>query len=715
MNRMFARHRQIITRRDGLTSSIPETLVGVLVKLAVASMIGTLLVGVFTYSSTASASTNVSATAQAASISFADQARNADRIFGRDTNNVFFVKYDGAGGCSVDSWKTVATGSSNTLTRGRFTLTGAQCDNSSAVFTASANDNPKPVLRNLGTVTITYANVAGRVVTFPGGVPTLASGTQPTNVTKAEWASTNPESVELTTTALTGGVLASAKPVVLSGRAPVVVAAPATGNIVTPDTTAPAPTAVTVTVARSTTTGVSYGGLREAITVSFTGGICPGPTTYAAKFVPTIPNAADYRVYTVQTAEFTGTLTGAAVPMELDGVPNGASGDAIVEAKCAPDAAQASGVKHYHQSMPTPTWAKSVDPTSPETHIITVNNVVSSARVFYRIGQSPLAPLRFETLDTGVSGGGGDGKWYYRETETIPFTVTYPLGTAYGLNLDYYVRAFIPGADYPSGYINQTITTPITVPNAINWTWTGGSKTAAPFDGYLSWYAFPIGPTTCPAGTTLMYHPVAYDDTSVTPYIRNTAAPLMDLGWTSATSSPTLLTGTQLHVYYPNQQLQLEFPTACRVDLNGRMILSTAGAGFVKNTAWATPTMPAWAGSTTWKKTESPTTSIFDICRNLGTVTCTKSSYGDSIVPGWATPTCPANHDLTSTSMDITDWNGVKTTAAWGTAMGFETGGVTKTVKFSNFKWVCKPRHYSGPITFGNPSGTITVTINPLP
>ncbi|WP_159600061.1 hypothetical protein [Agromyces humi] len=726
MNKMFAPHRRLLTRRDGLTASIPETLVGTLVKLGVATMVGSLLVGVFTYSSTASATTTTSGLTQAAAITFADQARNADKIVGKGTGQVSFLHQTSSGECSIDTWRGVPAGSSTVdLVLGNYLIPGTDCDllTPAQVFTAVASDTRRPVVEQVNAVQISYQNVVGRELTFPtNGIAQLAAGSQPSDVTAAEWESLEPETVKLETAAASTGVIADAKPVILTGRAPVVVDPIIAGAVVTPDTSAPVPSTIKITaVARSTTLGNLVGGVREGAKVTFTGGICANDTYFTVKFTPGSPDAATYGVVeSVMT--YSAKLTATTI-RDLPGIPNGAGGNISVFATCDPNATEGVGAQTWFvQTLPNLNWTKATDPARPESHIITIPTGLSSASLRYMIiaGDNKPVPSWFPYDDWQTTTPG----WDYFITDQTTVRLDWPDHTVYGMPINYGVRGFIPGMTYGDGTTKVTtstlftnIVTPAFAVPAVTAavTWTGGAKKVAPFDGTLSW---PAAVGTCPAGMTLWYHPFYYTDTTAVPDVVDRNNPLWDGGWTQSLSYPSTITGASIKVLYPYQSYLFEVETSCRSSISGKE-WKQAGTPVDQKTGIPLTVASTWTGSTSWMKTESPVASqIFDICRNGGTVTCTKSAYGNSVTANWSTPNCMPGSTLSGTpSMTIVAPDGSTTTAAWGTAMGWEVGGATgKTVQFKGATWKCQLSHSSSILTSTNPTNVIqTLTILPLP
>ena len=213
---------------------------------------------------------------------------------------------------------------------------------------------------------------------------------------------------------------------------------------VPPTATVYDPTRVTnLTVTRSSTVGAIYpvtGGVREGINVKF-GGVSCGPysTQYDISWATTTPGATPSRSVTEVTFD-------APLPVDLDKVQNGAVGQVTVVASCPTSTKPSTVSSPYTQPLPTPVLTATAG-TPPNVHTLSWGAVTSLAA----------------TYSTELSRDGGaftaDSAVSPNPTAATTETVTYPLGSTYGVAMASQVTAAV-GPTLSSPSQPKTILTP---------------------------------------------------------------------------------------------------------------------------------------------------------------------------------------------------------------------------------------------------------------
>ncbi|MFE6966769.1 hypothetical protein ACFVAJ_16795 [Agromyces sp. NPDC057679] len=704
--------RKAILNRDGISASIPEVIVGITLKYAVTTVVAGALLGLFLFSSAASATSQVSGATQAAELTFEEDARGADGAVGLSDEGVaFFRATSGGAECQVNLWQrgpADADGKVSLLTKE--TIESGPCD---YTFPVDGLDGAKPAIDDAANLKFSFANVGGRPIIFDeNSGQSFGSGLQPAGVRGEEWTDVRVHTVEIEGGNNNKNLIDSAKTFTLAGKVPVAVFSLVSGapGYVIPGVVVVKPTMVAIqSVARSATVGTPYGtsSEREGVKVSFTGGAClSGTSGYTLTYTPS--NVG------LDPVSLTGDIVtdGSTKSLEMPGVFNGSTGEISLKLFCEPNGESVTATSAFTQTLPYPsgklTWPGVTDNFGvPPT--VTWNKVSSAPGVRYtlRLDQSMgYVPPGWE-LNTQWGG------YELRGIDALSYKVEFPEGSVFGSTLDYSISAYLDSVKSFGMGMMWTSGWPAApqVPST-KWTWVTDAYTA-PYDGTITWTA----PTTsCPAGTELYYRIWAPWDTAQGGKY-DAANPVWDLGWQKDVTFTTgVLRGVDNHVIYENSWFSWKTDTRCKNLYTGAFGPVTTNQGQFNNPHQPNYGAMTWDGSTTWKKTERPVaTQIFDICRNQGTVTCTKSAYGDSITVDVKNITCPANNDLTAKTARMTDWNGVVSTVNLPVSIGFETGGVSRTVKFSFFQFTCDPIHYGPTSGYGNPSWSKTITIAPLP
>jgi hypothetical protein len=444
------------------------------------------------------------ATAQKA---WSQDAANASQVKVRDASQATFYEEPGyrpgvyfprgddiANQCRKSVW----TVTSGVLTDVVTKFSEATCDLVTVAGVQSVNTTIKPVsttttvtLTGVGSTTaIVATNAAGRDLHYVAGVEIgLVTGSaDPSTNTRAswwrdyEWAYPQPARINLV-----GKVLfpvSGLRTATLRGDTSIVPTSRGTtlGSPEIPPVAVvydPAPLAAP-TVTRSSTTGAIYpqtgGGVREGINVQFVGVSCgPYSTQYDISWATTTPGATPSRSVTEVTFD-------QPLPVDFDKVPNGAMGEVTVTASC-PTSTKPSTVtsKPYTQPLPTPVLTATAG-TPPNVHTLSWGAVTSlAAQYTTELSQNGSA----FTLDSAVSP---------NPTTALTETVTYPLGSTYGVTMASRVTAAVgPTLSSPSAPKTVFTDWPFITPPAL-------TRVSA---GLL--LNVTSDPASCPAGTNPEY------------------------------------------------------------------------------------------------------------------------------------------------------------------------------------------------------------------
>lgn len=467
---------RVLKDKTGMETSVAELMVSTIVKVAVAGSLAAIVGGVTMFSAMANASTQNSSAFQTSDLQFAKAVHAADRVIGYDKGAVALLSKSGSG-CAIDLWHGVSDGDTVTLHEERRTDTRS-CDLVSGIsLTPGAKTTEKAT--GLTSATFDYENIGGRAITFnASGTPTLdATQTQPSDIADSDWNDPRPYKVDLALKSDGSNLTAFSKNSTLTGFTKIVNATQAVsspGSLRFVPSGTPVPAAVNViNVARSTTTGTIVGGVREGISVTFTGAQCSDntPSTVVTKFVTQTPSGvAD--VSSTQTL----VLDGKATQFELAGVMNGAQGVVSISAVCGTDGESTNGSQPYTQTLPDPTVT--VNEQSPfSTHKLSWNKVSSLPTTF-----------------TGSWTGNDGTKGSIPATSALNATVVHPAYGTYGVTNKYTVVANVSGIT-SDGTASVSHSWP-TIPTANN---IKRVEKVRPTQQQLTW-GFNA---SCPVGTTL--------------------------------------------------------------------------------------------------------------------------------------------------------------------------------------------------------------------
>lgn len=340
---------------------------------------------------------------------------------------------------------------------------------------------------------IVAANSAGRDLHFVGGaeVGLLSPSPAPSTAVRktwwrdAEWNFAQPSKINIA--AEVDFPISGVRPASLVGRT----WATTTGQGKTapepeapPVPTAYEPAPITgLTVVRSALVGAVYASTREGITVTLNAVGCgPYSTEYAVKWVPTTAGAL--------TRTASATTFAAPAPFEIPGVPNGAQGKVTVTAACPSSVSTATAYATsplYTQKLPAPQLSASMptasvptDPT-PNIHLVDwtgpdgAHPGISSLPVTYSV--------RVNVADGGFAPVGS-------ATTATTQTITWPLGSTYGLNFSYLVSGTLAPVSSPSSN-----------PASLFMTWPGVAKPILTGASSGATRTVTASGVTCPAGT----------------------------------------------------------------------------------------------------------------------------------------------------------------------------------------------------------------------
>tara|TARA_R110002051_G_scaffold314950_6_gene392705 strand:- start:6992 stop:9919 length:2928 start_codon:yes stop_codon:yes gene_type:complete len=248
----------------------------------------------------------------------------------------------------------------------------------------------------------------------------------------------------------------------------------ATTPEIVPDVTTYNPGPITgVTVERSATVGEIHGGVREGISIGFNQVLCgPYSTSYVVTWTPTTPGAE------VRSASPPASF-GSPPPVNLAGVPNGATGNVTIVASCPPEVStevSTSDNNPYTQPIPGTVLTAEIG-ALPHQHNLSWTSV-SSLPVEY------LSEVSF----------GGDFVPQNRATPNpttdLVHNLVFPEGSTYGVTHVYRVTGSLSGVEgKPSNEVALTTPWPAVETPTLTGSSTGTSRTVT------------ISNVACPAGT----------------------------------------------------------------------------------------------------------------------------------------------------------------------------------------------------------------------
>ena len=430
------------------------------------------------------------------------------------------------------------------------------------------------------------------------------------------------------------------------------------------------PEAINVAASRSSTTGTAYMGAREGMTAWHSGARCWNGTssTITLSWQPEMPSGQG-------DVNNTRTIvpTGSGQSVELNGVRNGAQGSLVGSVKCtAGDSNSSTDSLAFNQGLPNP--GLDVTQTSPNVHKLVWGQVSSLSTTF---------SVEWASSNGAISGVAGS-------TTGLSFTATQATGSTYGHTSYYTVRPKV--GNYVTASSDSTYTSwpAVAAASSLN------SSISNVSNRTLTW----ANGAGCPSGTTKQTRYTVnklWDwngnqvakDFETSPYANNK---YQDSSWLAIDQG------------YP---FQFEVDTTC-VSAYSTSPVATTQSGNQWN-IWNTPAAPVWNALTTWVKTEQPAGSIYDICRNKGTRTCSFVAYGDSIELKYNV-SCPGGSKMDASTVDSLAWNNARFYPAINEQDGWETGRVDQPVSYSNARYNCKTpwNNVSPTSTF---SGTKNITV----
>ncbi|MHC5796171.1 RHS repeat domain-containing protein [Lacisediminihabitans sp. FW035] len=314
--------------------------------------------------------------------------------------------------------------------------------------------------------------VAGQEIGLATGSAVPSTNARATWWRNYEWAFTQPERINLVgklTLPVSGP-----RPSTLRGDTSITpVSQGIAGAPETPPTqTVYDPSIVTnLKVTRSSTIGTVMGGVREGINVQF-GGVSCGPysTRYDIVWATGTVGATKTRTASAETFD-------APLPTDLDKVQNGAVGEVTVTASCPTSTKPSVATFPYTQPLPTPVLTATAG-TPPNVHTLTWAPVTSLAAQY----------------TTELSRNGGpyavNATASPNPTTATTETITYPLGSTYGVDMANRVTAAVgPTVSSPSAPRTVLTPWPFILPPGLTPTSTGLLLTVTSDDA------------VCPAGT----------------------------------------------------------------------------------------------------------------------------------------------------------------------------------------------------------------------
>jgi hypothetical protein len=684
------RRKSVLTDTRGISVSIPELMVSLGVRTVVITSVVAGLSVLLLLSASTSTSTSSSAAYQAASLSFKTDVANADFVKGDGTTAVALMSNTGSG-CVVTTWRDISDGSTNTLVSDKTTLS-VPCSATTGIPAPSATGRIAR-LNDVSANKITFANVAGRAITFDStGNPSLATAAIPAGVGTQDWNDTRPQVVSLTSENVNAHASADAKAETLVGYTGIL-------NYVQADPNAqyvngsggpivkPVPP-TSLKVARSPITGAVYQAEHEGVTVSFDGGNCSsGPTTTTVLWTPQTPAGQ-----TPVSTTFSRVLT-ASTSVELSKVANGASGAVTVSAACDTVTNPATATKSFTQTVPN-TVLNVAQGASAQVHKLSWS-AVSSLPTSFRIDWSSTNGLVNGTLAT---------------TSGLSYTATQQVGSTYGFTTAYGVYPTVANIS-PSGSTATISNSWPAAPSASAIKYTS-AKATNPIGGTISWTVA----ATCPAGTIES----AQEDTD---YRSDVAS-----GWATM-AKPTAVKGDYTLgswasnktsvAWDPSYALQ-GYPyaesvsTKCTSTVTG----STSGVTAVQGAQFITPMVQP--PKPTWKVANLLNGSVGaksgpETCRLYGSAVCDDKYDGDkaktdSLVLNMGT-VCASGGFVGWSVLDAQSWKSTTDVFvfSFGDREGWELGAseASEPVKYYNGQYTCNtlwaasPKsHLMTPVTF---------------
>lgn len=479
--------RDVLRDRRGIATSLPDALAGISMQTLTMGAIATALVGVTAFYALASASADTSGAFQNTNLGFQKSVAASDVVYGIGQNRVGILKDVGTDQCKVETWQAGTRDGKTSLRVDTATVAGV-CTPTTALAVAGSTETSRELVYDVRTPEFTYANLGGREITYSStGVPTLTTGTKPSDVKQSDWDDTRPYKVSLKLQTSNGDTAVTTKNAVTTGYTNVVNVTAAQDSIryVPAPSSDPIPGPIRITgTTRSTTKGDTVGGVREGIAITFNGGVCTsGPTKVIASFTQQDPSTAD-----VVNTVLNQVLTGDSTTIDLGAVANGATGAVQVEATCIEDGVPAKDGVAYTQPIPA-------------TNLTVRQNTDSWKHDLVWTKVSSL-PTQFEVRRAFAGDSSSDE--LVMTTDALSAQSVYGQGANLGMTTNYSVVASVGDTKSPAA--TASITTPLPKPEP---------TTVTPTTGGANWTA-----VSCPAFSNAQYAERHYQqvgtDTKVT-------------------------------------------------------------------------------------------------------------------------------------------------------------------------------------------------------
>lgn len=549
--------QEVLKDNSGLSTSIIEALGGISLKVIGISVGSGLLAILLGFWVVAASSADTSSGYQSANIAFDKAVKASDVVIGGEGNRVGLLSDTTLGDCEVQTWQGGTRDGITTLHVDTKTVPGV-CTATTPLIALGAGEHSQELLFNVAAPSFSYSNLGGRVITFDAaGVSTLATGTKPEGAKVADWDDVRPYSVKLNLMTLNEKTAKVTEKAELSGVTNVVNVSVTEDDLryVPAPNTDPVPGPLRIaSVDRSTTTGAVQGGVREGVSVSVSGGVCPSmPTKLTASYAQQSPGTV--AAVTTSTSK---TLTGAATTLDLGSVANGSSGAVEVSAQCIDNGVTEKANTGYTQPLPAAVLTAKQGATA-EKHDLSWPKVSS-------------LPTRFDLA--WVSTNKAEGTQIINDGFSA--TVTQSLGTTYGFTTNYSLIATVNGVVSPKSTASLNNAWPAVAKPTIlkDDGWTSGNKDK------VRWY---WADAVCPAGTVADYASAYWrHDTGLS-------------GWRSFVAT----TYYDVSTAYQGYDYRVDVQTRCRSTVTGSTsaIVTSTGPQFTRVVENAAPINWQWAQS----------------------------------------------------------------------------------------------------------------------
>ncbi len=432
------------------------------------------------------------------------------------------------------------------------------------------------------------------------------------------------------------------------------------------------PEALTVSVARSTTTGTAYEGAREGATILHSGGRCYNGTasTINLKWVPATPTGQS----NVSAPSNSKVQPATVQSVDISNVKNGAKGAVESTVTCnGVTTATASKSTAYTQSLPKPVLTVTQGTTN-NRHQLDWNKV-SSLSTSFQIAKTAEAGTQNESPAA---------------TTELGKELVYTAGTNFGNKTSYSVTATVNGISQTSSTKSITTAWP-TNPKAEDITYKRTGAGGIYQGGTITWsYS-----ANCPGGTTLqgrlLENRWGRSDGTVDQTVKHTTA------WTD---------GMVKYTWAPDYSRQgfrysVRVESYCKSDVTGIKSSTAATQADRWTTPMEKPAKPVWDGFNLKDKergTDWTWSSPLD-----GSEKTIVADYKDY---------CPQGSKLGWTTYTATDWLGDKYSHEWGWYGYWKIDTTSEKVVYGNAKYSCDTPWTTSPVSEVSSNKTITVRKN---